>query len=219
MSKIAYDYMEDYIRSLIPEHTGEIKELENYAKENLVPIVHKEVANFLELMINIKKPSKILELGTAIGYSSILMNMSSKGESNIVTIERDKNMVNIAKENFKKFKVEEKIRIIEGDCIEILKSLDDKYDLIFMDAGKGHYNEFLPYCLNLLSKDGIIIADNVLFRGMVACDELVIRRKITIVKRMRKYMDMISDKDKFITSVIPMGDGIAITKRRKEYDL
>lgn len=219
MSKIAYDYMEDYIRSLIPEHTGELKELEDYAKENSVPIVHKEVANFLDLMINIKKPSKILELGTAIGYSSILMNMSSKGESNIVTVERDKNMVNIAKENFKKFKVEEKIRIIEGDCIEVLKGLDDQYDLIFMDAGKGHYNEFLPYCLKLLSKDGIIIADNVLFRGMVACDELVIRRKITIVKRMRKYMDMISDKDKFITSVIPMGDGIAITKRRNEYDL
>lgn len=219
MSKIAYDYMEDYIRSLIPEHTGELKELEDYAKENSVPIVHKEVANFLDLMINIKKPSKILELGTAIGYSSILMNMSSKGESNIVTVERDKNMVNIAKENFKKFKVEEKIRIIEGDCIEVLKGLDDQYDLIFMDAGKGHYNEFLPYCLKLLSKEGIIIADNVLFRGMVACDELVIRRKITIVKRMRKYMDMISDKDKFITSVIPMGDGIAITKRRNEYDL
>ncbi len=88
--------------------------------------------------------------------------------------------------------------------------------MIFMDAGKGHYNEFLSYCLKLLNKDGIIIADNVLFRGMVANDELVIRRKITIVKRMRKYMNMISDKDNFITSIIPMGDGIAITKRRNE---
>lgn len=216
MSKIAYDYMEDYIRGLIPDNVGILKELEEYAKENSVPIIHKEVANFLDVMINIKKPKKILELGTAIGYSSIFMNLSSKGESLITTIERDDKMIEIAQNNIEKYGFKDKINIIQGDCLEVLKNLEDKYDLIFMDAGKGHYNEFLSYCLKLLNKEGIIIADNVLFRGMVANDDLVIRRKITIVKRMRKYMNMISDKDNFITSVIPMGDGIAITKRRNE---
>ncbi len=145
------------------------------------------------------------------------MSLSSKEESKITTIERDDKMIEIAKNNIERYGFKDKIKIIQGgDCLEVLKNLEDKYDMIFMDAGKGHYNEFLPYCLKLLNKEGIIIADNVLFRGMVANDELVIRRKITIVKRMRKYMDMISDKDNFITSIIPMGDGIAITKRRNE---
>ncbi|MCR1933569.1 O-methyltransferase [Clostridium tepidum] len=216
MSKVAYDYIEKYIRELIPENKGALKELEDYAKENSVPIIHKEVANFLEFMISLKKPKKILELGTAIGYSSIFMSLSSKEECEITTIERDDKMIEIAKNNIERYGFKDKIKIIQGDCLEILKNLEDKYDMIFMDAGKGHYNEFLPYCLKLLNKEGIIIADNVLFRGMVANDELVIRRKITIVKRMRKYMNMISDKKNFITSIIPMGDGIAITKRRNE---
>ncbi|MBO0545729.1 O-methyltransferase [Clostridium botulinum] len=217
MSKVAYDYMEEYIRGLISENEGILKDLEDYAKENAVPIVHKEVANFFRVYDKCKKNlKKILELGTAIGYSSIFMSLSSNGESNITTIERDDKMIEIARSNIEKHGFKDKIKIIHGDCLEILKDLDDKYDMIFMDAGKGHYNEFLPYCLKLLNKDGIIIADNVLFRGMVANDELVIRRKITIVKRMRKYMNMISDKENFITSIIPMGDGIAITKRRNE---
>jgi predicted O-methyltransferase YrrM len=123
-----------------------------------------------------------------------------------------------AKSNFKKYNFENNIEVIEGECISVLENLsqesDCKFDLIFMDAGKGHYNHFLPYCLKLLSEDGIIIADNVLFRGMVASRELLKRRKITIVKRMKKYLEMVSDKDQFITSVIPMGDGIAVTMRR-----
>ena len=123
-------------------------------------------------------------------------------------------MIKYAKENIKSFGLEDKIIIEEGDCLEILEKLQEPYDLIFMDAGKGHYNHFLPHCLRLLKDDGIIIADNVLFRGMVASDELVKRRKITIVKRMRSYLDLVSQDDSLITSVIPMGDGIAITKRK-----
>lgn len=102
----------------------------------------------------------------------------------------------------------------KGDCLEILEKLNEPFDFIFMDAGKGHYNHFLPHCLRLLSQEGIIVADNVLFRGMVASQELVKRRKITIVKRMRTYLDMVTQDEKLITSVIPMGDGIAVTKRR-----
>ncbi|ATD54885.1 O-methyltransferase [Clostridium chauvoei] len=214
MSGITYDYMEEYIRGLIGENEGKYKELEDFAKENGVPIAQKETAKFLEFMVNMKKPLRILELGTAIGYSATLMYEASGTNPSITTIERDENMIRYAKENFKKFNLEDKIEIKSGDCLEILEELQEPYDLIFMDAGKGHYNHFLPHCLRLLKKDGIIIADNVLFRGMVASNDLVKRRKITIVKRMRTYLDLVSKDKELITSVIPMGDGIAVTKRR-----
>lgn len=214
MSGITFDYMEEYLRELIPESKNEFKELEDFAEKNHVPIIQKEGAKFLEFMVSMKAPKKILELGTAIGYSAILMNKATGGNCFIKTIERNEDMVKYATENIKKNGLENKIEIIQGDCLEILKNLDEKFDLIFMDAGKGHYNHFLPECLRLLDDKGIIIADNVLFRGMVASDDLVKRRKITIVKRMREYLEMVSTDDKLITTVIPMGDGIAITKRR-----
>lgn len=218
MSGITYEYMESYIRDLIGDSEGALKELEEYAKENHVPIIHKEVGQFLRSMLSIKKPKRILELGTAIGYSSILMSESLNKNCDIVTIDRSEEMVSIASENIKKYGYDN-IEIILGECEEALSKLCDenveKFDMIFMDAGKGHYNHFLPHCLKLLAQDGVIIADNVLFRGMVATDELVKRRKITIVKRMRTYLDMVSKDKELITSVIPMGDGIAVTTRRE----
>ena len=214
MSGVAYDYMEEYIRGLIPESTGKLKELEAFAKENGVPIAQKETIKFLEFMVSMKKPLRILELGTAIGYSAIIMYEAAGCNPHITTIERSEEMIKYAKENIKAYGLEDKITIEAGDCLEVLEKLEEQYDLIFMDAGKGHYNHFLPHCLRLLKDDGIIIADNVLFRGMVATDDLVKRRKITIVKRMRTYLDMVSQDENLITSVIPMGDGIAITRRK-----
>jgi len=215
MNGITHDYMHNYLISLIKDSTGKYKEMEEFAAEHKVPIAQKETAKFLEFMVSMKKPKKILELGTAIGYSSILMYEAANTNPDIVTIERDEKMVELAKVNLDKYGLSSKIHIKQGECLEVLESLDEKFDIIFMDAGKGHYNHFLPHCLRLLKDDGIIIADNVLFRGMVASDELVKRRKITIVKRMRKYLDMVSEDDTLITSVIPMGDGIAVTKRRE----
>jgi predicted O-methyltransferase YrrM len=214
MSGITYDYMEQYIRKLIPDKEGILKEMETYALSNSVPIIQKEVGNFLELMIAMKKPKNILELGTAIGYSSILMSMSCNKETKITTIERNSDMVRIARENIEKYDFSENIEVVEGDCLEVLEKLEGQFDLIFMDAGKGHYNHFLPHCLRLLSPDGIIVADNVLFKGMVASKELLIRRKITIVKRMKSYLEITSNNPELVTSVIPMGDGIAVTARR-----
>ncbi len=214
MSDITYDYMEDYIRGLIPDRSGILKEIEDFARENKVPVVQKETGVFLEFMCSMKKPKRILELGTAIGFSSILMYEASGTEPEIVTIERDEKMIELANSNLKRFNLDHKIKIEDGDCLEILEKLEEPFDLIFMDAGKGHYNHFLPHCLRLLNKDGIIVADNVLFRGMVASQELVKRRKITIVKRMRTYLELVTQDENLITSVIPMGDGIAVTKRR-----
>jgi predicted O-methyltransferase YrrM len=214
MSGITYDYMEQYLRELIPVSTGILEELENFAIQNRIPIVQKETAKFLELMITINRPKKILELGTAIGYSAILMNLASCGECEITTIERDEKMIEIAKANIEKYRLGSKITVLKGDCLEILESHKGEYDMIFIDAGKGHYNHFLPHCLRLLSKRGVLIADNVLFRGMVASKELFERRKITIIKRMKSYLELVSNNDELITSVIPMGDGISVTVRR-----
>jgi len=214
MSDITYDYMEQYIRELIPSNVGILEELEKFSIENRVPIVQKETAKFLELMVTMNRPKKILELGTAIGYSSILMNLSSGGLSEIATIERDEKMIDIANANITKYGMQGKITILKGDCLEILENLKGEYDMIFMDAGKGHYNHFLPHCLRLLKREGVLIADNVLFRGMVASKELATRRKITIIKRMQSYLELVSNNDDLITSVIPMGDGISVTMRK-----
>ena len=214
MSDITYDYMEQYIRELIPSNVGILEELEKFSIENRVPIVQKETAKFLELMVTMNRPKKILELGTAIGYSSILMNLSSGGLSEIATIERDEKMIDLANANITKYGMQGKITILKGDCLEILENLKGEYDMIFMDAGKGHYNHFLPHCLRLLKREGVLIADNVLFRGMVASKELATRRKITIIKRMQSYLELVSNNDDLITSVIPMGDGISVTMRK-----
>lgn len=214
MSGITYDYMEQYIRGLIPSNSGILEELENFAMENRVPIVQKETAKFLELMITMNRPKKILELGTAIGYSAILMSLICGGTSEITTIERDEKMIELANSNIEKYGLQNKITVIQGDCLEILEKLNGEYDMIFMDAGKGHYNHFLPHCLRLLNKEGVLIADNVLFRGMVASEELATRRKITIIKRMKSYLELVSNDDELITSVIPMGDGISVTVRK-----
>lgn len=215
MSGITFDYNEEYIRGLIYEESDILRDIEEFAHENQVPIVQKETARFLQVMLTIKKPLNILELGTAVGYSAILMSMYTDKNSKITTIERDINMIKQAKKNIEKYKLQDRIKIKQGDCLQVLKELNDKYDFIFMDAGKGHYNHFLPECLRLMNKNAVIVADNVLFRGMVANNELVKRRKITIVKRMRSYLDMVSKDKQLITSVIPMGDGIAVTTRRE----
>lgn len=213
MGGVTYDYMERYIRDLIPENNDFLKELEEYANEYNVPIIQKEGAQFLKTIVAIKKPKKVLELGTAIGYSALTIYQSNKCK--ITTIDRSADMVAKARENIEKAGAQNDITVIEGDVLEVVKGLDEKFDLIFMDAGKGHYNHLLDDILRLLSEDGVIVADNVLFRGMVANDDLVIRRKITIVKRMRAYLEMINDRKELVTSIIPMGDGIALTTRRK----
>lgn len=214
MSGITYDFTEKYIKGLISEHDGILSDLEEYAHNNKVPIVCKETARFLETMINMKKPKNILELGTAIGYSAVLMSMNAGSDCKIKTIERDSNMIKIANENFKKYGYNDKIEILPGDCLDILPKLSGLYDIIFIDSGKAHYNHFLPYCLNLLNEDGIIVADNVLYKGMLASKELFIRRKITIVKRMKLFLNEINSNPELVASVLPMGDGIAVITRR-----
>ncbi|NLN14726.1 MAG: O-methyltransferase [Tissierellia bacterium] len=189
--------------------------MEEYAEENHVPIVQPEVAQLMKVILRMKKPKRILEIGTAIGYSALLMAETLKGDCSITTIERREDMVELAQDFISRSPYEDKIEIIRGDALEVLYQLDEKYDLIFMDAAKGQYIEFFNRSMDLLNPGGIIIADNVLFRGMVATDELVIRRKITIVKRLRRFLSYINEVEGFVSATIPIGDGVALIYREE----
>ncbi|MGX8795518.1 O-methyltransferase [Fusibacter sp. JL298sf-3] len=216
-SKIVDEHVETYIRALLPEATGLLGELELFAREAFVPIVHPEVAQYLRLMTQLRGPKRVLEIGTAIGYSASLMAMTM-GRGTIDTIELSDTMAEKAAETFGRLKTmvpEVDVRLYKGEAQDVLRTLKGPYDMIFIDASKSHYREFLDLCLPMLGEDGVILSDNVLFKGMVATDAYVIKRKRTIVKRMREYLDYISEHPQLTTSVLPMGDGVAVTLKRR----
>jgi len=211
LSNIVDKLVEKYIREILPENEGIIKKLEEYAEKNSVPIIHPEVAKFLETIIKISKTQSILEVGTAIGYSALIFSEAMGNMGRIVTIEKRKDMHEIACKNIEEAGLASKITLIQGDAVDILPQIEGKFDMIFLDAAKGHYQKFLLSCVEKLEDNGIIVSDNVLYKGMVASNEYLIRRKITIVKRMRKYLQYISNHPQLTTSIIPIGDGVALT--------
>lgn len=211
LSNINNDYIEDYIRDLLPERNDKFEAMEKYARENHIPIIEPEVAQFLTVQIKALKPKKILEIGTAIGYSALIFADALDGDCSITTIERREDMIELALKNIIDLGYKENIDILQGEAEDILPNLKDKYDLIFIDAAKGHYLEFFNETLKFLNPKGMIISDNVLFRGMVASDDLVIRRKITIVKRLRSFLKYINEIEGYSSAIVPIGDGLALT--------
>ncbi|MEW8973206.1 MAG: O-methyltransferase [Tissierellaceae bacterium] len=211
MSNISEDYILDYIRGILPERDSYLKEMEKYAIENHVPIIEPEVAQLLRVLLKMKRPKDILEVGTAIGYSALVMCDAQLGDCRITTIERRDDMIELAEEFILKSPYRSNINIIKGEAEDILSEIEGMYDLIFIDAAKGQYLEFFNRCMDLLRPGGFIVSDNVLFKGMVATDELVIRRKKTIVKRLRQFLKYINELDGYTSSVIPIGDGVALT--------
>ena len=209
---INYEYIIRYLRDLLPKKEGLLGELEDFAKEYSVPISQPETMRILEVLIRIGKVKSVLEVGCAIGYSAICM--INAGCEKIDTIELSADAARVAKENFKKAGMEEKITLHFGDAKDVLPQIDGEYDMIFMDAAKAQYQEFFPHCMRLLKKGGVLVSDNVLYKGMTATDELVIRRKITIVKRLRKYLEMISSNPELETTILPMGDGVALSYKK-----
>lgn len=214
MGNINKSYIEDYIRMLVKEdeHLTDIRE---YGEKNNVPIIHPEVKQLLKVLVQIKKPKAILEVGTAIGYSAMVMAGVMPEGGKIITIERNQEMIDQAKSNIERKGFSDIIEIREGEAEEILAEFDEEIDMVFLDGAKGRYQDFLEYILRNLKPEGIIVADNVLFKGMIASDDLVVRRKKTIVKRMRSYLEHISEDERFETSIIPIGDGVAISYNRR----
>ena len=204
-----------YINSLDAGNTAMLDQIEREATADYVPIIRKEMQSFLKFLLAMKKPARILEVGTAVGFSAILMAEYEPVPCQITTIENYEKRIPIARENFKRAGKEAQIALLEGDAAEVLKTLEDPYDFIFMDAAKGQYIHFLPEILRLLAKDGVLVSDNVLQDGDVIESRFAVtRRNRTIHKRMREYLYTLTHSEELVTAVLPVGDGITLSTRR-----
>ncbi|MCH4888790.1 O-methyltransferase [Acidaminobacter sp. JC074] len=218
MSNIVNEHVEKYIRGLVHESEDYFLQLEDYAEEHHVPIIHKEVKSLLAFVVKSTNVRSVLEIGTAIGYSASVFARAMNGKGKITSIERRESYHDMAKENVEKLGYETEFDFRLGDAMEVLDDIDGTYDLIFVDAAKGHYQVFLDKCLDKLNPGGVIVSDNVLYQGMIASDEYVIRRKKTIVKRMRNYLDHISNHPDFTTTLLPISDGVALSYKHGGQD-
>ena len=204
-----------YINSLDAGNTAMLDQIEREATADYVPIIRKEMQSFLKFLLAMKKPARILEVGTAVGFSAILMAEYDPVPCQITTIENYEKRIPIARENFKRAGKEAQIALLEGDAAEVLKTLEGPYDLIFVDAAKGQYIHFLPEILRLLAKDGVLVSDNVLQDGDVIESRFAVtRRNRTIHKRMREYLYTLTHSEELVTAVLPVGDGITLSTRR-----
>ena len=204
-----------YIHSLERSNGEVCDEIEEFAHQTNVPIIRKEMESFLRVLIEIKKPKRILELGTAIGYSAILMANTMSEDCRITTIENYDKRIPIARDNFKRAGVEEKVELLEGDALEILQKINEPYDFVFMDAAKAQYLVYLKEIMRLLPVGGILIADNVLQDGeLVESRYAVERRNRTIHSRMREYLYEVKNMKELETTIISIGDGITLSVRK-----
>lgn len=192
-----------------------IEQIEQEALDTRVPIIRKETQSFLSVILMIKQPSRILEIGTAIGFSAILMSEYLPENGHITTIEKYEKRIPIAKENFRRAGKEEQITLMEGDALKVMETLRGPYDFIFMDAAKGQYIHYLPDVLRLLSDGGVLMSDNVLQDGDVIESRFAVeRRNRTIHGRMREYLYELKHHPKFETSILPLGDGVALSVKK-----
>lgn len=204
----------DYMRKSQRKFHNKLNELEKKCNYENVPIIPHETAIFLDFQLGIIKPKNILEIGTAVGYSSILMSSHLKEGGRITSLERHDVMYNQATKNIKDFGLEDKIDVVFGDAKDILPKLDEKFDFIFMDSAKSKYIEFLPYCLNLLETDGIMIVDDIFQGGTILNDISEIpRRDRTIHKRLNLFLDTVQNDDNLKSTLIPLGDGIIMIQK------
>ena len=212
---IVDERMVTYIHSLESSEDEIIETIEQEALDTFVPIIRKETQSFLKVLLMMKKPLRILEVGTAVGFSAILMAKYMSECGHITTIENYEKRIPIARENFKRAGYEEKITLIQGDALEVMKELEGPFDLIFMDAAKGQYIHYLHEALRLLDKDGILMSDNVLQDGDIIESRFAVeRRNRTIHSRMREYLYELKHHEQLQTTIIPLGDGVALSIKK-----
>ena len=215
MGTIVNERIVDYINSLDKGNSPVCNAIEKEALADGVPIIRKEMGNLLKVLLLLKQPQKILEVGTAVGYSSILMSENMPQNCRITTIENYEKRIPVAKNNFKRAGKEEVITLLEGDAMDILKELDGTYDFIFMDAAKGQYINFLPELLRLMPAGGLLISDNVLQEGDIVESRYgVTRRNRTIHTRMREYIYTLTHAEQLETSIVPIGDGLTLSVKK-----
>ena len=204
-----------FINSMETENSEILEVIEKEALDTNVPIIRKEMQSFLKALLNVQKPMRVLEVGTAVGFSALLMSEYLEEGASITTIENYEKRIPIARENFKRAGKEQMIILLEGDAQDVLKTLEGTYDFIFMDAAKGQYIHFLPEVLRLLKKGGLLVSDNVMQDGTIIESRFgVERRGRTIHARMREYLYVLKHHEELLTSIIPLGDGVALSVKR-----
>lgn len=214
---IVDERMTVYINSLDTGNTPFLDALEQEAIAGYVPVIRREMQSFLKVLLAVARPRRILEVGTAVGFSTLFLCEYGPEDCRITTIENYAKRIPVARENFRKAGREEQITLLEGDAEDILKTLEGPYDLIFMDAAKGQYIHFLPEVLQLMEKGSILVSDNVLQDGeIIESRFLVERRNRTIHKRMRDYLYALKHDPRLVTSVIPLGDGITVSAMKEK---
>lgn len=211
---IVDERMSAFIDSLDKGNTPFLDEIEKSAIETQVPIIRKSMQSLLKFLLAYAKPKNILEVGTAVGFSALLMSEYAPADCHITTIEKYEKRIPIAKENFKRAGREDSITLLEGDATEILHELQGTYDMIFMDAAKGQYIHFLPDILRLLPAGGLLISDNVLQDGdIIESRFAVTRRNRTIHARMREYLYELKHNPQLETVILPVGDGVTLSTK------
>lgn len=203
-----------FIDSLDRGNTAFLDQVEKDALEDRIPIVRKSTQSLLKFLLAVKKPERILEVGTAVGFSALLMSEYGPKECHITTIEKYEKRIPVAKENFRRAGREGRITLLEGDASDILRELTGTYDMIFMDAAKGQYIHFLPDILRLLATGGLLVSDNVLQDGDVIQSRFAVtRRNRTIHARMREYLYELKHHPQLETVILPVGDGVTVSTK------
>ena len=205
-----------FINSLDTKNSEILEVIEREALDDNVPIIRREMQSFLKVLLLVKKPMRILEVGTAVGFSALLMSEYAPEECTITTIENYEKRIPIARQNFVRAGKENRITLIEGDAIEVLGTLKEFYDFIFMDAAKGQYIHYFPEVMRLLSDGGLLVSDNVMQDGDVIESRFAVeRRDRTIHARMREYLYELKHNDELVTSIVPLGDGVALSVKKE----
>lgn len=201
-----------FINSMETENSEILEAIESEALSTYVPIIRKEMQSFLKVLLTIQKPMRILEVGTAVGFSALLMSEYAPEGCKITTIENYEKRIPIARNNFKRAGKESQITLLEGDAMEVLPTLEEPYDFIFMDAAKGQYIHYMPEVLRLLKSGGTLVSDNVMQDGNIIESRFAVeRRDRTIHSRMREYLYELKHHEELLTSIIPLGDGVAVS--------
>ena len=212
---ITDERMMTFIHSFDRGNPPYLHELEKFSLETNVPIIRPQMQSLLKFLLSWGKPMQILEVGTAIGFSALLMSEYAPKGCHITTIEKYEKRIPIARENFEKAGKQDAITLLEGDAADILAGLEGSYDFIFMDAAKGQYINFMPDVLRLLAKGGILVSDNILQEGdIVESKYAITRRNRTIHNRMREYLYEITHNDELETVILPIADGVTLTTKK-----
>lgn len=215
-SNITPEFIIRYLRSLPYPDSALLQEMEQYAQQRYIPIIQKEAAQLLRVLSKLRQPERILEIGTAIGYSALHLLAGLRPGGKLVTIERDPDMTELAWGFLERAGKSGMVELIEDDALCALGQLSGSYDMIFMDAAKGQYQEFFDLAFSRLNPGGILISDNVLYKGYVADGTVAEHKRRTIVQRLRAYLDMLVQHPLLDTCVIPIGDGVAVSVRKWE---